>query len=121
MKPARYIFQFFAVALILSIAIAGSVKTAPDYNFIKDKYNHPPDTNPPDTTPLPYPFGDNNGNPYDDHQHNGAAAGAGAMRRAGRAPVSDPGSWTGSLWCGRCAGCRRTHAGRSVRRSGPGP
>ncbi|HPB24368.1 MAG TPA: cell surface protein SprA [Bacteroidales bacterium] len=71
MKLARYIFQIFAAAFILSIAIAGSVSMAPDYKFISDRAAAPPDTNPPDTNPLPYPFGDNSGNPYDNDQNGG--------------------------------------------------
>ncbi len=70
MKLFRYIIQFFAAAFILSITIAGSIHTTPDYEFIRDKYINPPDTNPPDTT-LPYPFNDNNGNPYDQNQNGG--------------------------------------------------
>jgi len=68
LKPARYIIQIFAAAFILSIAIAGGISTEPDYKFIKDKYIHPPDTNPPE---LHYPFIDNNGNPYDNQQNGG--------------------------------------------------
>ncbi|HNX07595.1 MAG TPA: cell surface protein SprA, partial [Bacteroidales bacterium] len=71
MKLARYIFQIFAAAFILSIAIAGGVSMAPDYTFIIDRAAAPPDTNPPDTNPLPFPFDDNSGNPYDNDQNGG--------------------------------------------------
>ena len=70
MKLARHIIQFFAAAFILSIAIAGSISTKPDYSFLRDKYTMPPDTNPSDTT-LPFPFNDNSGNPYDNQQNGG--------------------------------------------------
>jgi len=70
LKLARYIIQFFAAAFILSIAFAGSISTVPDDDFIRANYINPPDTNPPDTT-LPFPFNDNNGNPYDNQQNGG--------------------------------------------------
>ncbi len=69
MKIARYIIQLTALACIVSLAWASSLHINPDNRFLFEKTN-PPDTNPPDTT-LPYPFQDNNGNPYDVPQDGG--------------------------------------------------
>lgn len=69
-KPLAYIFKFSAIILILSMAWAGSVSVRPDYSFLNRQLTLPPDTNPADTT-LPFPFNDNNGDPYSNQQNGG--------------------------------------------------
>jgi cell surface protein SprA len=69
LKIARYIAQLSALLFILSLAWASSIHIQPDNRFLFKKSN-PPDTNPPDTT-LPYPFHDNDGNPYIEDQDGG--------------------------------------------------
>lgn len=67
----KYLVKCCAAVFIISIGWASTTKPALLISDQRpDELVCPPDTTPPDTT-LPFPFNDNNGNPYDPQQNGG--------------------------------------------------